>query len=258
MLQRSDTLPASSTSPGWWQRVLKWLTETTPGDFGYFRSCWSCGLLAELLAWETGVRRSAETIRRGLHREGDVWRRPRPVVGPTDPDYSQKLREIRHLLDQLPPSEVAVFQDEVDVNLNPKIGPMWTPRGQQAAVATPGNNEKRYLAGSLSWQTGRLFVSPPQRRRNADLFLSHLAELQQRLRRYRVIHVLCDNAKFHNCRKVRQALQQRLGRIRLHFLPKYAPETNPIERVWWHLHETITRNHRCETLEELLRQTCSG
>ena len=24
-----------------------------------------------------------------------------------------------------------------------------------------------------------------------------------------------------------------------------------IERVWWHLHETITRNHRCKAMEEL-------
>ena len=44
-------------------------------------------------------------------------------------------------------------------------------------------------------------------------------------------------------------------RIQLHFLPKYAPETNPIERVWWHLHETITRNHRKQTIEELLEET---
>jgi hypothetical protein len=32
------------------------------------------------------------------------------------------------------------------------------------------------------------------------------------------------------------------------------PETNPIERVWWHLHETITRNHRCQSIDELLRE----
>src|SRR4029077_7198035 len=30
-------------------------------------------------------------------------------------------------------------------------------------------------------------------------------------------------------------------------------ETNPIERVWWSLHETLTRNHRCPTLDHLLR-----
>jgi transposase len=35
-------------------------------------------------------------------------------------------------------------------------------------------------------------------------------------------------------------------------LPTYAPETNPIERVWWHLHEAITRNHRCPDMSDLL------
>jgi putative transposase len=36
------------------------------------------------------------------------------------------------------------------------------------------------------------------------------------------------------------------------YLPTHAPDANPIERVWWHLHEEITRWHRCHTLEELL------
>ena len=38
----------------------------------------------------------------------------------------------------------------------------------------------------------------------------------------------------------------------LHYLPKRAPECNPIERIWWHLHEEITRNHSCQTMQELL------
>jgi putative transposase len=37
-------------------------------------------------------------------------------------------------------------------------------------------------------------------------------------------------------------------------LPPYSPDLNPIERVWWHLHENITRNHRCQDLSELLDQ----
>lgn len=242
-------------APSWWNRITTWITEKTPRDFGYFRSRWSCEILAEVLAWETGIRKSAETLRRTLHRLRYVWRRPRPVVGPTDPEYAQKLRKIWRLLRNLPADEVAVFQDEADVNLNPKIGPMWMRKGQQAEVTTPGNNVKRYLAGSLSWRTGQLFVSPPQMSRNAELFVAHLDDLRRRLRGYRTIHVLCDNAKFHDCRKVWAFLRQHGQRIRLHYLPKYAPETNPIERVWWHLHDTITRNHRCQSLEELLTQS---
>ena len=37
----------------------------------------------------------------------------------------------------------------------------------------------------------------------------------------------------------------------IHFLPKYAPQTNPLERVWWHLYEEITRNHRFRSIDEL-------
>ena len=38
------------------------------------------------------------------------------------------------LLKGQPADETAVFMDEVDVNLNPKVGCQWMKRGQQAAV----------------------------------------------------------------------------------------------------------------------------
>jgi transposase len=156
----------------WLIVVVRWLLQAVPRDFGFFRTRWSCGLLAVLLREEHGLRLSPETIRRGLHRMEFVWRRPRPVVGPCDPEHAAKLRRIRRLLAGLPADETAVFQDEVDVHLNPKIGACWMPRGQQAEVCTPGNNEKRHLAGSLHWRTGRLLLSAPGRRRDAQLSCS--------------------------------------------------------------------------------------
>jgi transposase len=238
----------------WLIVVVRWLLHKTPRDFGFFRSRWSCALLAMLLWERERIRLSAETVRRGLHQMEFVWRRPRPVVGPHDPEHEAKLRRIRRLLANVPADETVVFQDEVDVHLNPKIGSQWMVRGQQAEVVTPGNNEKRHLAGSLHWRTGTLLLSPPGTRRNAQLFLAHLDDLRSRLRSFQKIHVICDNARFHDCKAVREYLAQWAHRIELHYLPKYAPETNPIERVWWHLHETITRNHRCRTLDELLDQ----
>jgi transposase len=238
--------------PSWAARVADWLTTKTPEDFGYFRRRWSCETLAEVLAWEANVRVSAETVRRALRRLGFVWRRPRPVVEPVDPDRAAKLRTIQDLLKNLPGDETAVFQDEVDVHLKPKIGSCWMRWGEQAEVPTPGHNRKQHLAGSLVWRTGTLVVSPPGSRRNAELFVAHLEDLRCRFRHARRIHVICDNASFHGGRTVRQYLRRWGHRMALHHLPKYAPETNPIERVWWQLHETLTRNHRCATFEELL------
>jgi putative transposase len=242
------------TIAAWLLIIARWLLQFTPRDFGYFRSRWSCAILAALLWEREGMRVSAETVRRGLHRMNFVWRRPRPVVGPHDPDHDEKLRQIQRLIARLPRHETVVFQDEVDIHLNPQIGSCWMRKGEQAEVITPGTNRKCHIAGSLHWRTGRLLLSTPGSRRNAELFLKHLDDLRERLRGFRKIHVICDNAKFHDCRAVREYLAKWGHRVELHYLPKYAPETNPIERVWWHLRETITRNHRCSSLDELVNE----
>jgi putative transposase len=240
---------------GYWAvLVVRWVAESTPRSFGFLRSRWSCATAALLLATYFHLAVSRETVRRWLHQADLVWRRPRPLLRRQDPQRCRKLRALRRLLRDLPADEAAVFQDEVDINLNPKIGSMWMRRGQQAEVATPGDNDKRYLAGSMNWRTGTLWTTEGKQR-NGALFVRHLEELRRRLRRYKKIHVICDNARFHRaakCRQVQDYLKHWGHRIVLHYLPLYAPETNPIERVWWHLHDEITRNHNCQTIEELL------
>jgi putative transposase len=249
------SVPPAAGLGGWWSQVVAaWVTECSPRDFGFLRSRWCCGVMVLLLVEVHELYVSPETVRRWLHREQLVWRRPRPVVGPIDPEREAKLQALRQLLTTLPANEIAVFQDEVDINLNPKIGAMWMRRGQQAEIPTPGTNQKRYLAGSLNWRTGALMVTEglPKEGRSAALFVRHLDDLRCRLLCYRKIHVICDNARSHDCKLVQRYLRQWGHRLVLHYLPTHAPDANPIERVWWHLHEEITRCHRCQTLEELL------
>ena len=241
----------------WALLIVTWIRTLTPRDFGYCRSRWCCATLAVVLHDTHRVTVSAETVRRCLRAQQMVWRRPRPVLGPTDEQRRWKLRKIRELLRDLPADEAAAFQDEVDLNLNPDIGCMWMEKGQQATVVTPGNNVKRYLAGSMSWRSGELIVTQGTRR-NAELFVRHLDDLRRAFRHYRKVHVICDNARFHTIlgsKVVRQYMAQHGDRIALHYLPAYSPQDNPIERVWWHLHEQITRNHRCASIEELLKLT---
>jgi transposase len=243
---------ASRWGDHWRAVVVEWVLSKRPRDFGFLRSRWCCATVALLLGRLHQLSVSPETVRRWLHREQVVWRRPRPVLQREDPDKETILQGLRDLLLNLPEDETVVFQDEVDINLNPKIGSMWMRRGRQAEVVTPGDNVKSYLAGSLHWRTGTLITTAgPQR--DGQLFVRHLHELRRRLRRYRKIHVICDNAKFHhNCWAVWEFCYRYGDRVVLHFLPKYAPECNPVERVWWVLHEQITRNHQCQDLRELV------
>jgi putative transposase len=241
----------------WVATVVGWVTSRKPRDFGFLRSRWCCEAVALMMIREHDVEVSRETVRRWLHRGGLVYRRPRPTLGPTDQEREAKLDKLREVIAGLPADETAVFQDEVDINTNPKIGSMWMFKGRQAKVETPGNNEKRYLSGSIHWRTGQVFLTEgrPKQGRDTALFLAHLDDLRRRLRCYRKIHVICDNAKCHTSDAVAVYLWEHRDRIELHFLPSYSPDCNPIERVWWHLHDQITRNHRCQTMQELLDLT---
>jgi transposase len=241
----------------WVATVVEWVTTKRPRDFGFLRSRWCCEAVALVMLRDYQIPTSRETVRRWLHRGGLVYRRPRPTLGPTDEERQAKLDKLRQLIAGLPEDETAVFQDEVDINTNPKIGSMWMFKGRQAKVETPGNNEKRYLSGSIHWPTGKVFLTEgrPKQGRDTALFLAHLDDLRRRLRRYRKIHVICDNAKCHTSNDVAVYLWNHRERIDVHFLPAYSPDCNPIERVWWNLHDQITRNHQCKSMKELLELT---
>src|SRR5262249_39073818 len=93
----------------------------------------------------------------------------------------------------------------------------------------------------------RLYRTPTA----AVLFVRHLEDLRHRLRRDPKSHLLCDHAKPHDFAAGTRDVAEHGDRVVVHYLPKRAPECNPIERVWWHLHDEITRNHSCKSMQEL-------
>jgi hypothetical protein len=66
------------------------------------------------------------------------------------------LRLIHKLLERWPAEQVAVWEDEIDSHLNPKIGPDYMLPGRQKTVLTPGKNIKRNPAGALDARAERL------------------------------------------------------------------------------------------------------
>lgn len=230
------------------------LVEGRPQDYGYDRTTWTQELLVLVAATETGVRISCSTMCR-LLAKCDVRRgRPKPTVACPWPKAAKtrRLNAIRRLEDELPSGDVLLYVDEVDIHLNPKIGPDYMLRGQQKEVLTPGKNEKRYLAGALNAQTGRLAWVEGERKTGA-LFIALVDHLVKRAyARAGVIHLVLDNYRIHSSKAV-IAAQKRWGdKVQFHFLPPYCPDHNRIERLWKDLHDNVTRNHTCVGIEELM------
>jgi transposase len=233
--------------------VLYEVVSQQPMDYGFSRPTWTRELLVTVMTRQTGVMIHLATMSRALRQIGARRGRPRPTVGcPWSTTAREKrLRSIRRLRERLGKDEVVLYADEVDIHLNPKIGLDWMNQGQQKEVLTPGKNEKRYLAGALNPDTGRLTcVEGP--RKHSGLVVGMLAAVAQDYPRARRIHIILDNFRIHDSQITRQALSVYEGRILFHFLPPYCPNDNKIERLWEDLHAEVTRNHTHPTMASLM------
>jgi putative transposase len=143
------------------------------------------------------------------------------------------------------------FQDKTRLETNPKVGLCWMRKGSQRRLRTPGTNHKVGISGALNFCTGRLHWMRGERK-NDELFIKLLDQLRRTYRCHKELHLAVDNDSSHTSKRVERYVKDSGGRIRLHPLPSWSPESNPVELVWWSLQEALSRNHECEGLDDLV------
>jgi transposase len=134
---------------------------------------------------------------------------------------------------------------------NPKAGFCWMRKGKQRPLRTPGTIRKVWISGALNFSTGRLHWVKGERE-NDELFMELLDQLRRTYHRHRQLHLAVDNDSSHTSKRDERYVEDSGGRIRLHPLPSRSPESNPMELVWWSLHEAVSRNHECSGLNVLV------
>jgi len=225
----------------------------SPEDHGYTRPTWTLEILRAVVEAVLRVGLSLGSLWALLRAIGARWGRPRPFVAcPWRTRRRQRrIAALKQLAAAATDQNVVVYADEVDIHLNPKIGPDWMLPGTQRLVLTPGNNEKRYLAGAFELLNSRL-VYVEGDGKASWLFLNLLRALLKTYAHASRIHVILDNYAVHKSRVTQAWLAEFGDRMRLHFLPPYCPNENRIERIWLDLHTNVTRNHRQRTIDALL------
>src|SRR6516225_8624564 len=107
--------------------ALYQVVRSRPQCHGWRRPTWTREMLVETLARQTCVRVHVSTLSRALALIKARRGRPRPTVRcPWSPAARRRrIHALERLLASLPGRHVAVYEDEVDIHLNPKIGLDW-------------------------------------------------------------------------------------------------------------------------------------
>ena len=149
----------------------------------------------------------------------------------------------------MPGCEV-LYIDEADVELNPHIGPACMPRGVWSAILTQAKKRTHYIAGALNARTGQVFRTEYERK-NSTLLLGLLHHLHRTCRSARCITFIAENYFLHKSAVVQRWLAQSRN-FPILFQPVNHPCVSNIEGLWKQVHDTVTRNHRCTTMAQLM------
>ena len=142
------------------------------------------------------------------------------------------------------------YADEFNVSWLPTLRAMWSPKGQQVMIPTPGQPKVHYGLGAVNYHSGETVVIIRRRKRRPEV-----AELLQALvdkHPTGIIYIAWDNANTHQDDEVEAVVRAAAGRLVLLYLPTYSPWLNPIEMLWRHFRREVTHCEIFETVKLLL------
>lgn len=177
-----------------------------------------------------------------MHRLGFEYKKPKKVPAVADEEEQREFIETyEKLLNHLPEDEIVYFGDAVhpDHQVRPAHG--WFHKDDRPAVLTSSGRKRINIHGAVCLEN---FDTPfmEVEKVDADSTIHLFEKLEAINRDKKTIHVVLDNAKYHHAVKVQEWLSRPGCKIKIIWLPSYAPHLNSIERLWGVMHKYVTHN----------------
>ena len=233
------------------RQVFRWINGKDPRQYGFDFGLWTRLIVAELIADRFGITLSLASVGKLLADLGLTPQKPLMRAYERDPAAIAAWKRDTY------PSIVAAakrdraeiyFWDESGFRADAVRGRTWGVKGETPVVAVPGKRQSISAASAVNSKGGFWFATY-KGGMSADLFVAML-QLIMRHRR-RPLFLILDSLPAHKAKVVLDYVDGRKGKLKLFFLPGYAPELNPDELVWSHMKRTGTAKRPLASNESL-------
>ena len=184
-----------------------------------------------------------------LHRNGFTYKKQSGVPHKLSEEKQRQFIEYYKELKTTVGDEPILFIDGVHPTQATKISYGWIRKGQKKAVKTTGSRTRLNIMGALNLKalTSPLICEYKTiNEYNVSLFLNEIRKVYPDYNQK--IHVILDGAGYHRSQLVKDWAE--VVNIRLHYLPPYSPNLNPIERMWKLMNEHARNNRYFSSTRE--------
>jgi transposase len=186
-----------------------------------------------------GIDYTASGMTFWLKEQGFIYKEPIKVPGKLSPENQEAFIEAYEALKaSLPEGEEIYFMDAVHPEFQSKAVCGWIKKGEVKTLPTTSAQYRMHFVGAISLKKMEVFVQEYETV-DADSVIEFYKAMES-TSLSTTIHVICDNGRSNKNKKLEEYLKT--SKIKVHYLPPYSPNLNPIERLWKVLREKKTYN----------------
>lgn len=196
------------------------------------------------------------TVIKLLHDLGFVYKKVTTIPQKANtPQSTQKQLEFENrykkLKDELNIDENMLFLDGVHPTHNTKPGFAWIQKGKEKLIETNSGRDRVNLNGAYNVMSGEVIVTPSITINSNSTLVLFDTIIENYNDSNGNIYLFADNARYYKSKMIQEALNtDKYSRIKMIFLPAYAPNLNPIERVWKFFKKDVLENKFHKTFKE--------
>lgn len=191
-----------------------------------------------LKTWK--VRYTISGMTKWLHSHQFRYKQPKAVPAKSDTVLQQKFIEYYTLLkESLSDKEPIIFIDAAHPTMATKVTYGWIRKGKEQLIKQSASRTRENIIGSIELNSLKVMTTHPEKV-NAETTIEFLTKLKTIYPDVSVLHIILDQSGYHTSQAVRKFAQG--NNIKLHYLPPYSPNLNPIERLWKFMNEQIRNN----------------
>ena len=188
-----------------------------------------------------GVCYTIPGMHKWLHRNGFSYKKPKGLPYKADGQLQKEfIAQYEELKKEAGVDEPILFMDSVHPTQATKLSYGWIRTGKTKHVGTTASRTRLNIIGAL--QLGHIgeAITSQYETINGESIMNFMDKIRVQYDE-KIVHLILDKAPYHRSTLVAERADAL--NIKLHFLPPYSPNLNPIERLWKVMNEH-TRNNR--------------
>ncbi len=187
-----------------------------------------------------GVTYTIPGMHKWLHRNGFSYKKSKGLPHKADQELQKEfIAQYEQLKKEAGVDEPILFMDSVHPTQATKLSYGWIRTGKTKHVGTTASRTRLNIIGAL--QLGHIgkAITSQYETINGESIMDFMDKIRVRYDE-KIVHLILDKAPYHRSTLVAERADAL--NIKLHFLPPYSPNLNPIERLWKVMNEHVRNN----------------